>query len=87
MTTKISAEELAHLPDTSIPFADGSGYIAELAVYHELHCVVRIHPRPFLRISLCAALILSLNFWVETSAPLSPPIALHAQHHRRRTRS
>ncbi|KAL4994490.1 hypothetical protein BDV10DRAFT_151154 [Aspergillus recurvatus] len=42
MTTKITANELSHLPDTSIPFADGSGYIAELAVYHELHCVKRI---------------------------------------------
>ncbi|KAL4768173.1 hypothetical protein BDW60DRAFT_132426 [Aspergillus nidulans var. acristatus] len=49
MTTKISAEELAHLPDTSIPFADGSGYIAELAVYHELHCVKRV--RRFLHLS------------------------------------
>ncbi|KAL4943309.1 hypothetical protein BDV06DRAFT_211162 [Aspergillus oleicola] len=42
MTIKITPEELSHLPDPSIPFADGSGYIAELAVYHELHCVKRI---------------------------------------------
>lgn len=41
MTIKISGEELSHLPDSSIAFKDGSGYIAELAVYHELHCIVR----------------------------------------------
>lgn len=42
MTLKISAEELSHLHDDSIAFADGSGYIAEMAVYHELHCIKRI---------------------------------------------
>ncbi|KAL4865662.1 hypothetical protein BDV12DRAFT_174323 [Aspergillus spectabilis] len=42
MTIKITASELSHLPDPSIPFADGSGYIAELAAYHELHCIKRI---------------------------------------------
>ncbi|KAJ5245945.1 hypothetical protein N7468_000928 [Penicillium chermesinum] len=39
MTIKISQEELSHLSDESIAFQDGSGYIAELAVYHEIHCV------------------------------------------------
>ena len=42
MTLKISAEELSHLHEDSIAFADGSGYIAEMAVYHELHCIKRI---------------------------------------------
>ncbi|KAB8263844.1 hypothetical protein BDV32DRAFT_146148 [Aspergillus pseudonomiae] len=42
MTIKISSEELSHLPDPSIAFKDGSGYIAELAVYHEIHCIKRI---------------------------------------------
>lgn len=42
MTLKISASELAPLPDTSIAFADGTGYIAEMAVYHELHCIRRL---------------------------------------------
>ena len=42
MTLKISAEELSHLHEESIAFADGSGYIAEMAVYHELHCIKRI---------------------------------------------
>ena len=42
MTLKISAEELGHLHENSIAFADGSGYIAEMAVYHELHCIKRI---------------------------------------------
>lgn len=40
MTIKISADELSHLPDDSIAMKDGSGYIAELTVYHELHCIV-----------------------------------------------
>ncbi|BCS02759.1 oxidase ustYa family protein [Aspergillus luchuensis] len=42
MTIKISKEELSNLPDSSIAFKDGSGYIAELAVYHELHCIKRL---------------------------------------------
>lgn len=42
MTIKISNEESRHLSDDSITFADGSGYIAEMAVYHELHCIKRI---------------------------------------------
>ncbi|KAL5086659.1 hypothetical protein Trisim1_008744 [Trichoderma cf. simile WF8] len=42
MTIKISADELSHLPDDSIAMQDGSGYIAELTVYHELHCIKRI---------------------------------------------
>lgn len=42
MTIKITAAELSHLPDSSIAFRDGTGFIAELAAYHELHCVVRI---------------------------------------------
>ncbi|KJK63524.1 protein of unknown function DUF3328 [Aspergillus parasiticus SU-1] len=42
MTIKITPEELSHLPDPSIAFKDGTGYIAELAVYHELHCIKRI---------------------------------------------
>lgn len=46
MTIKISKEELSNLPDSSIAFKDGSGYIAELAVYHELHCIVFNQP-PF----------------------------------------
>lgn len=43
MTIKITPEELSHLPDPSIAFKNETGYIAELAVYHELHCIVR-HP-------------------------------------------
>jgi hypothetical protein len=37
---KISKDELHQLGEDSIEFADGSGYVAELAVYHELHCIV-----------------------------------------------
>ncbi|KAF2864797.1 hypothetical protein BDV95DRAFT_680743 [Massariosphaeria phaeospora] len=39
MALKISNDELARLGETSISFADGSGYLAEMAVFHELHCV------------------------------------------------
>ncbi|KAE8134697.1 hypothetical protein BDV38DRAFT_285646 [Aspergillus pseudotamarii] len=42
MTINITSEELTNLPDPSIAFKDGTGYIAELAVYHELHCIKRI---------------------------------------------
>lgn len=43
MTIKISNEEMALLDDKhSMKFADGSGYIAEPTVYHELHCIVSI---------------------------------------------
>ena len=42
ITIKISSEELSRLHADSIAFADGSGYIAEMAVYHELHCIKRI---------------------------------------------
>ena len=39
---KISAEELEQTDHhNSVALADGSGYIAELGVYHWLHCLVR----------------------------------------------
>ena len=38
---KISSEELARTDHkTSVALADGSGYVAELGVYHWLHCLV-----------------------------------------------
>ncbi|KAJ4305492.1 hypothetical protein N0V90_001023 [Kalmusia sp. IMI 367209] len=44
MTIKVTAEEFARFSegDTSIALKDGSGYIAEMAAYHELHCNKRI---------------------------------------------
>ncbi|KAK7938130.1 uncharacterized protein PG986_014998 [Apiospora aurea] len=42
MTIKITAQELENLGESSIAMKDGSGYIAELAVFHELHCIKRI---------------------------------------------
>jgi len=39
---KVSAEELHAIDGISIALADGSGFIAEIAAYHELHCVVRL---------------------------------------------
>ncbi|KAI3323800.1 hypothetical protein HD806DRAFT_495631 [Xylariaceae sp. AK1471] len=42
MAVKISAEELSQLGASSIALKDGSGYIAEMAVFHELHCIKRI---------------------------------------------
>ncbi|KAI2768967.1 hypothetical protein F4815DRAFT_489823 [Daldinia loculata] len=42
MAIKISAHELAQLGEKSIAFKDGSGYLAEMAVFHELHCIKRI---------------------------------------------
>ena len=38
---KITEEELGKLGHQhSIALADGSGYLAELGAYHELHCIV-----------------------------------------------
>ena len=38
----MSKEDLDYYNLTSIPFADGSGYAAELGVHHELHCLKKI---------------------------------------------
>jgi hypothetical protein len=42
ITMKISKSELDMINSTSIALLDGSGYIAEAAVYHELHCIVNM---------------------------------------------
>lgn len=40
MMVKISPEQMfSQTPESSIPLADGSGYVASLGVYHELHCI------------------------------------------------
>ena len=38
----MSKEDLDYYNTTSVPFADGSGYAAELGVMHELHCLKKI---------------------------------------------
>lgn len=38
---RISNEEMKRLNQTSLKFADGSGQLGTLGVYHELHCLVR----------------------------------------------
>ncbi|QSZ30679.1 hypothetical protein DSL72_000237 [Monilinia vaccinii-corymbosi] len=42
LTTKITNEEYEHLGATTLGLKDGSGYVGEMAVYHELHCIKRI---------------------------------------------
>lgn len=44
ITIKVSGEELVRFSegDSTIAFKDGSGYIAEMGMYHELHCVKRV---------------------------------------------
>ncbi|KAI0415965.1 hypothetical protein F5X98DRAFT_206520 [Xylaria grammica] len=44
ITIKVSRSELQRFSegDSTIAFKDGSGYIAELGVYHELHCAKRV---------------------------------------------
>ncbi|ETS75000.1 hypothetical protein PFICI_13484 [Pestalotiopsis fici W106-1] len=51
ITIKVSADELSRFSggDSTIEFADGSGYIAEMGVYHELHCIKRV--RRYLHLS------------------------------------
>ncbi|KAF2186439.1 hypothetical protein K469DRAFT_663313 [Zopfia rhizophila CBS 207.26] len=39
---KVSNKELAKFGQNSIAFKDGSGYVVELQVYHELHCIKQI---------------------------------------------
>lgn len=40
MNIRVSTEWLAQYGVESIPLADGSGVVAQLGVYHELHCLV-----------------------------------------------
>lgn len=40
MTSRITREELDEMNEESVRLVDGSGYIAETTVYHELHCIV-----------------------------------------------
>jgi hypothetical protein len=50
MTLKVSEGELASFSegDSTVKFKDGSGYLAEMAMYHELHCVVStVYPNPW----------------------------------------
>lgn len=35
----VSAEDLTRLDRTSVPLVDGSGYLASLSVFHQLHCL------------------------------------------------
>ena len=36
---KLTKGELQELGEPSIGFVDGSGYVAEMAVFYELHCI------------------------------------------------
>ena len=45
ITIKVPREALVSANETSIALKDGSGFIAELAVYHELHCIVCLFSR------------------------------------------
>lgn len=40
MNIRVSEEWLSPYGAKSVAFADGSGYLVQLAVYHELHCLV-----------------------------------------------
>lgn len=37
----VQKEDLERINQTSVRLEDGSGYLAGLEVYHELHCLVR----------------------------------------------
>ncbi|KAI1460523.1 hypothetical protein F4805DRAFT_478904 [Annulohypoxylon moriforme] len=39
---KISPEEMSRLEGSSLAMQDGSGFLAVLGVYHELHCIKRL---------------------------------------------
>lgn len=40
MYIRLTEEEMQEMNRTSIALKDGSGYLAELGVYHQIHCVV-----------------------------------------------
>lgn len=46
MIIKVSQDELERFSegDTTISFKDGSGFLAEMGVFHELHCIVCLNP-------------------------------------------
>ncbi|KAF1962131.1 hypothetical protein CC80DRAFT_487667, partial [Byssothecium circinans] len=48
ITIKVSQKELDIIGEESIALKDGSGFIAETAVYHELHCIKRIRRHLYL---------------------------------------
>ena len=50
MVIKVSQQEWdqAKLPESTLHFKDGSGVVAELSVYHELHCIRRIRRHLYL---------------------------------------
>lgn len=39
---RVTSHDLSFYNVTSLPLADGSGYISELGVHHELHCLVSL---------------------------------------------
>ena len=39
MAIKIDRSQANRLDADTIAFKDGSGYMAEMAVFHELHCI------------------------------------------------
>lgn len=43
MNIKLSNAEMNQLGYPSLEMRDGSGYLASLGVYHQLHCVVGIY--------------------------------------------
>ena len=42
MNIKVPFETIERYGATSIKLADGSGYVAQLGVYHELHCLKKL---------------------------------------------
>ena len=57
---RVQKSDLDKINRTSIPLADGSGYLASLDVFHQLHCVyVRFS---LFSVSLLLSFFLSLHF-------------------------
>ena len=50
MIVHVTPEEWAQakLSESTLTLKDGSGYVAELSVYHELHCIRRIRRHLYL---------------------------------------
>ena len=67
---------LGKLSDTSARFEDGSGYLGQLDVYHELHCLYASLDKIWSWCLADAIGITSANTFIETTTPMAKRLRL-----------
>lgn len=77
MNIKVEEEDLTDVNLTSLQLSDGSGYVAQPSVFHELHCIVWPTPHRANNIS-------RLTWVLEAHPPLDLQRSLPARHFRSR---